>query len=50
LALLSEIVTEKPPDGAAPLKVTVQVVVPGALTAAGEQVNPLNVTETVRLI
>jgi hypothetical protein len=50
LALLSEIETGYPPAGAGALRVTVQVEAPGAITVDGEQVNPLNVTVTVRLI
>ena len=41
LAWLSESVTAKPPPGAVPLSVTVQVDVPGAFTLAGLQLKPL---------
>ena len=44
LALLSERVTTAPPVGAAPLKVTVQVVVPGVLIVAGAQSRLVGVT------
>jgi hypothetical protein len=36
--------TAKPPTGAAPLKVTVQVEAPGAFTVVGLQLSPLNKT------
>jgi hypothetical protein len=38
--------TAKPPAGAAPLKVTVQVEAPGALTLAGLQLRPFKLTGT----
>lgn len=44
LELLSDVVTAKPPVGAAPLKVTVQAELPGLFTVEGEQLNPDSVT------
>jgi hypothetical protein len=44
LALLLDKVTARPPLGAAPLSVTVQAEVPGAVTLAGLQVTVLGVT------
>ena len=48
LALLLERVTLTPPAGAALVKVTVQVDVPGALTVAGEHVTEPGWTATVK--
>jgi hypothetical protein len=44
LELLLPSVTPNPPAGAAPLRVTVQLAVPGALTLTGTQDKPLSVT------
>jgi hypothetical protein len=48
LTLLLDRVTGDPPGGAALDSVTVQLVVPGALTVAGEQVKLPGWTTTVR--
>ncbi len=47
LPLLLERVTVAPPAGAAAVKVTVQLEVPGAFTAAGEQFKLLGCEVTV---
>ena len=49
LALLSDRATIAPPLGAAPLKVTVQVVVPGVMIVAGVHVNELTRTVEERV-
>jgi hypothetical protein len=48
LELLSDSVTANPPLGAASLRVTVQVEVPGAFTLAGVQDKPLSVRAAFR--
>jgi hypothetical protein len=50
LALLLERTTPTPAAGAAKVRTTVQVDVPGELTVAGEQLNELGCTGTVKLI
>jgi hypothetical protein len=47
LALLLDNVTVDPPAGAAAVKVTVQLEVPGAFTVAGEQLRLLGCAVTV---
>jgi hypothetical protein len=49
LALLLERVMVAPPEGAAAVRVTVQVAVPGALTVAGEQLKLLSWVPAARL-
>jgi len=49
LALLLERVMVAPPEGAAAVRLTVQVAVPGAFTVAGEQLKLLSWTVAARL-
>jgi hypothetical protein len=49
LALLLERAMVAPPEGAAAVRVTVQVAVPGAFTVPGEQLKPLTWTAATRL-
>jgi hypothetical protein len=50
LALLLDNVTADPPAGAAAVKLTVQLEVPGAFTVAGEQLRLLGCAVTVNAI
>jgi hypothetical protein len=50
LALLLDRVTVEPPAGAAAVRLTIQLEVPGAFTVAGEQLRLLGWTVTVNAI
>ena len=50
LALSLARATLNPPDGAVPVRVTVQMAAPGPVRLAGEQLNALSCVEVVKLM